>query len=190
LWNFDVVPSSGPGADTWPSDSNRRRAGGGVYSGFALDTASGTLYVPTGNPGPDFAESYRPGANLYTCSVIRLDAMTGALRSYHQFTPHDYHDWDVAASPILLTSKARKQMVVVGSKDGYLYSLDRDLTSVAFKIPLTTIENVEAPITPQGTRFCPGSTGGVNYYGPTFAPSMNAIFVNSIDWCTTVKLGG
>jgi alcohol dehydrogenase (cytochrome c) len=108
-------------------------------------TASGMLYVPTGNPGPDFAPDYRPGANLYTCSIVRLDAKTGALRGYHQFTPHDFHDWDVAASPILLTSKAGTKMVVVGSMDGYLYRLNPDLTSVAYKIPVTTIENVDAP---------------------------------------------
>ena len=189
LWNFDVVPSSGPGADTWPSDPKRNRAGGGIYSGYALDVASGMLYIPTGNPGPDFVPDYRPGANLFTCSVVRLDARTGALRGYHQFTPHDFHDWDVAASPILLTSRAGKKMVVVGSKDGYLYSLDRELTSVAYKIPVTTIENVDAPITKQGTRFCPGTAGGVNWYGPAYAPSTNTIFVNSVDWCSTIKLG-
>jgi alcohol dehydrogenase (cytochrome c) len=190
LWNFNVVPSSGPGSDTWPADPSRNRAGGGIYSGYALDTASGMLYVPTGNPGPDFAPDYRPGANLYTCSVIKLDAKTGALRGYHQFTPHDFHDWDVAASPILLTSKAGTKMVVVGSKDGHLYSLDPDLTSVAYKIPVTTIENVDAPMTPQGTRFCPGTSGGVNWYGPAYAPPTNTIFVNSVDWCSTIKLGG
>jgi alcohol dehydrogenase (cytochrome c) len=190
LWNFNVVPSSGPGSETWPSDPSRNRAGGGIYSGYALDTASGMLYVPTGNPGPDFAPDYRPGANLYTCSVVRLDAKTGALRGFHQFTPHDFHDWDVAASPILLTSKAGTKMVVVGSKDGNLYSLNPELTSVAYKIPVTTIENVDAPMTPQGTRFCPGTAGGVNWYGPAYAPPANTIFVNSVDWCSTIKLGG
>jgi alcohol dehydrogenase (cytochrome c) len=148
------------------------------------------LYIPTGNPGPDFVPDYRPGANLFTCSVVRLDAKTGALRGYHQFTPHDFHDWDVAASPILLTSMAGKKMVVVGSKDGYLYSLDPELTSISYKIPVTTIENVDAPITTQGTRFCPGTAGGVNWYGPAYAPSTNTIFVNSVDWCSTIKLGG
>jgi alcohol dehydrogenase (cytochrome c) len=190
LWNFSIVPSSGPGSETWPSDPSRNRAGGGVYSGFALDTTSGMLYVPTGNPGPDFVADYRPGANLFTCSVIRLDAKTGALRGYHQFTPHDFHDWDVAASPILLTSKAGKKMVVVGSKNGYLYALDRELTAVAYQVPLTTIENVEAPLTAEGTRFCPGTAGGVNWYGPAYAPPTNTIFVNSVDWCSTIKLGG
>ncbi len=64
LWNFDIVPSTGPGSETWPKD--KPRVGGGVYSSFALDTETGILYSPTGNPGPDFVASYRPGDNLYT----------------------------------------------------------------------------------------------------------------------------
>jgi alcohol dehydrogenase (cytochrome c) len=86
LWNFDVVPSSGPGSETWPSEPKKLRAGGGMYSSFAIDPSAGMLYIPTGNPGPDFAGDYRPGANLYTCSVVMLDAKTGVLRGYHQFS--------------------------------------------------------------------------------------------------------
>ena len=190
LWNFDVVPSSGPGSETWPSDPTKLRAGGGMYSSFAIDPSTGMLYIPTGNPGPDFAGDYRPGDNLYTCSVVMLDARTGALRGYHQFAPHDIHDWDVAASPILFTSKVGQKMVAVGGKNGYLYSLNRELSKVAYQTPITTIENIDAPITTEGTRFCPGTQGGVNWYGPAFSPEQNAIYVNSIDWCTVVKLGG
>ena len=191
LWNFNVVPSSGQASNTWPSDPKRQRAGGGIYSSYSLDTASGMLYVPTGNPGPDFAPDFRPGANLFTCSVLRLDAKTGVLRGYYQITPHDFHDWDIAASPILLTSKAGKKMVVVGSKDGYVYSLNPELTSVAYKVPITTIANIDAPITPQGTHFCPGTAGGVNWYGPAYAPATNTIFVNSVvTRCSTLKRGG
>jgi len=81
-------------------------------------------------------------------------------------------------------------MVAVGSKGGYLYGLNRDLSHVVFQTPVTTIANVEAPITSTGTRFCPGTQGGVNWYGPAYSPQQNALYVNSIDWCTLVKLGG
>jgi alcohol dehydrogenase (cytochrome c) len=130
LWSFDNVPATGPGADTWPADPGRVRAGGGMYSSFSLDPTDGSLYVPVGNPGPDFASDYRPGRNLYTSSVLRLDARTGALRGYHQFVEHDIHDWDIAASPILITSRAGRKMVVVGAKNGYLYAMDRDLSKI------------------------------------------------------------
>lgn len=101
IWNFDVIPSAGAAAGTWPADPDRVHAGGGMYSSYALDTADGSLFSPTGNPGPDFAGHYRPGDNLYTSSVLRLDARTGALRGHYQFAKHDVHDWDVAASPII-----------------------------------------------------------------------------------------
>src|SRR5271168_35006 len=130
LWNFDVVPSSGHGSETWPADPTKIRAGGGMYSSFAIDPSAGMLYIPTGNPGPDFSGDYRPGDNLYTCSVVMLDARTGEFRGYHQFTPHDVHDWDIAASPILFTSKAGHKMVAVGGKNGYLYGLNRELAQV------------------------------------------------------------
>ena len=107
LWNFDIVPSTGPGSETWPKD--KPKVGGGVYSSFALDTETGILYSPTGNPGPDFVASYRPGDNLYTSSIVMLDARTGALRGYHQLVKNDFHDWDLAASPILFTSKAGRR---------------------------------------------------------------------------------
>lgn len=190
IWNFDIVPSTGPAAATWPSDPNRIKAGGGMYSSYALDTDTGVLYVPTGNPGPDFVGDYRPGDNLYTCSVIMLDAKTGGLRGYHQFVRHDVHDWDIAASPILYTSRAGRKMVAVGGKDGYLYGLDRDLNGVLFKTPVTRHLNVDAPISAEGTRFLPGTQGGVNWNGPAYSPLQNALFVNSRDWGTTVKLAG
>ena len=78
VWNFDNVPSSGEAAKTWPDDPNKIRAGGGMYSSFALDPEAGLLYSPVGNPGPDFVKDYRPGDNLYTCGV----AIAGGIVTY------------------------------------------------------------------------------------------------------------
>jgi alcohol dehydrogenase (cytochrome c) len=190
IWSFDNVPASGPGASSWPSDPPKLRAGGGMYSSFALDTETGILYTPTGNPGPDFNGEYRPGDNLYTCSVVMLDAETGALRGYHQFVPHDVHDWDIAASPILFTSKAGRKMVGVGGKNGYLYGLDRDLKSVIYQVPVCTISNIDAPITAEGTHFMPGTQGGVNWNGPAYSPLENTLYVQARDAGCLLKLGG
>ena len=188
LWNFDIVPSTGPGSETWPKD--KPKVGGGVYSSFALDTQTGILYSPTGNPGPDFVASYRPGDNLYTSSIVMLDARTGTLRGHHQLVKNDFHDWDLAASPILFTSKAGKKMVAAAGKNGYLYGLDRELKDVHYTVPVTRIENIDAPLTKEGTRFLPGAQGGINWYGPMYSPQVNAIYVPTIDWATTIKLGG
>ena len=188
LLSFDTVPSIGDAAKTWPDDAKRVKAGGGTYSSYALDTEGGLLYSPVGNPGPDFVRDYRRGDNLYTSSVIVLDARTGELKGYHQLVKNDFHDWDVAASPILFTSKAGRKMVAVAGKNGYLYGLSRDLKDVFFQTPLTRIENVEAPLTPEGTRFLPGTQGGTNWYGPCYSPVLNALFVPVIDWATTLKI--
>jgi len=146
------------------------------------------LFIPTGNPGPDFASAYREGANLYTSSVVKLDARTGALKAHYQVQSHDFHDWDIAASPILFTAKSGQARVAVAGKNGYLYVLDRDLKSLDFKVPVTTIDNIDAPLTAEGTRFSPGTQGGVNWNGPAYSPKTNALYVNSIDWPTLVKL--
>ncbi len=190
IWNFDNVPSTGEGAKTWPDDPNKIKAGGGIYSSFALDPDAGLLYSPVGNPGPDFVADYRKGENLYTCGVIVLDAKTGELKGYQQFVKNDCHDWDVAASPILFTSKAGRKMVAAACKNGYLYGLSRDLRDVLFKTPVTRIENVDAALTKEGTRFLPGTQGGTNWYGPSYSPLLNTLFVPAIDWATTIKLGG
>jgi alcohol dehydrogenase (cytochrome c) len=118
LWSFDTVPSTGDAAKTWPDDPKRVKAGGGTYSSYALDTEAGLLYSPVGNPGPDFVRGYRTGDNLYTSSVVALDAKTGELKGYHQLVRNDFHDWDVAASPILFTSKAGRKMVAAAGKNG------------------------------------------------------------------------
>jgi alcohol dehydrogenase (cytochrome c) len=188
LWTFDTIPATGDAAKTWPNDPKRVKAGGGTYSSYAMDTEAGLLYSPVGNPGPDFVRDYRPGDNLYTSSVVVLDAQTGQLKGYHQLVKNDFHDWDLAASPILLTSKDGRKMVVVAGKNGYLYGLSRDLRDVFFQTPVTRIENVDAPITTEGTRFLPGTQGGTNWYGPSYSPPLNTIFVPAIDWATTLKL--
>jgi len=189
LWNFDTVALEGEAGKSWPDDPNKIRAGGGMYSSFALDPEAGLFYSPTGNPGPDFVMDYRKGDNLYTCSVVVLDAKTGTLKGYHQFVKNDFHDWDVAASPILFTSRAGRSMVAAASKNGYLYGLSRDLSEVFFKTPVTRIENVDAPLTKEGTRFLPGTQGGTNWYGASYSPPLNMLFVPAIDWATTIKLG-
>jgi glucose dehydrogenase len=190
LWSFDTIPSTGEAASTWPNEPGKVKAGGGTYSSYALDTEAGLLYSPVGNPGPDFVRDYRKGDNLYTSSVIVLDATTGELRGYHQLVKNDFHDWDVAASPILFTSRAGRKMVVAAGKNGYVYGLSRDLREVLFETPVTRIENVDAPMTTEGTRFLPGTQGGTNWYGPSYSPPLNLLFVPAIDWATTIKLGG
>jgi alcohol dehydrogenase (cytochrome c) len=186
LWTFQVAAREGPGSETWPKGVHV--GGGSIWSALTIDTQNGLLYAPTGNPGPDFYGDYRPGLNLYTGSVIAVDAKTGALRSYYQLVPHDYHDWDQAATPALVTTKGGRRRAMAGGKDGYLHAIDIAMGRVVWKTPVTSIVNAEAPLTPEGTFFCPGAAGGVEWNGPAFSPATNLVYVNAVDWCSTVKI--
>jgi len=186
-WSFALVPTGdAPGAETWPKGVHV--GGGSIWTSLTLDAGEGLLYIPTGNPGPDFSGEYRPGANLYTGSIVVLDAKSGALKTWYQLVPHDVHDWDQAAAPALITTKQGRKRAMAAGKDGFLHAIDIAAGKVAWKTPVTTIKNVDAPLTAEGTYFCPGTAGGVLWNGPTYSPDTNLVYVNSVDWCDTLKL--
>ena len=203
VWQFNTVPESGPARSTWLKASPANPPGGGAtWTSYALDEPNGILYVPTGNPSPDFAVALRPGDNLYTNALLALDAKTGRLLSYVQPIKGDFHDWDLSAAPALITTRSGRPFVAAGAKDGYVYNIDRsgvtnrtsgepDATALVIhsKTLATTRENVEAPFsTERATRFCPGVQGGVEWNGPAYHPGLGLLFVNAIDWCTSVTL--
>jgi alcohol dehydrogenase (cytochrome c) len=188
-WSFDLVPLTGPGSETWPPSTDANpRTGGATWTSYTLDPEAGLLYVPAGNPAPDFDIAARPGLNLYTNSIVILDARTGDLDGFYQLTPRDYHDWDVAAAPALSTPAEGKHMAAAAGKDGRLYAIDLDASEVLYNVPVTTLFNDTAPLTPEGTRFCPGTQGGVEWNGPAWHPELNTIFVGAVEACSTVKL--
>jgi len=202
VWQFSTIPDSGAALATWPKASAENPpSGGATWTSYALDEANGILYVPAGNPAPDFAAALRPGDNLYTNALLALDAKTGQLLSYVQPIKGDYHDWDLSAPPALITTRSGRPFVAAGSKDGYVYNIDRgtvtrggtepDATHLVIrsKTLTTTRENTEAPFSADRiTRFCPGVQGGVEWNGPAYHPGLGLLFVNAIDWCTSVKM--
>jgi alcohol dehydrogenase (cytochrome c) len=173
VWSFDLVPVTGEGADTWPPETPENpRTGGATWTSYTLDAATGSLYVPVGNAAPDFDIKARPGLNLYTNSIVVLDAKTGAFREYYQLTPNDFHDWDVASAPAVIKTSGGKNLVVGAGKDGILHAVDPAQKKEIYKTPVTTIENVDTPFTAdKTTHFCPGVQGGVEWNGPAFHPT-------------------
>jgi glucose dehydrogenase len=103
--------------------------GGSVWMTPALDTRTGTLYAATSNPSPVFDGNVRPGDNLYTDSIVALDARTGKLRWYYQQTPHDVWEYEASSPPVLfdVTDAQGKRVPAVGEagKTRWLYILDR-----------------------------------------------------------------
>jgi alcohol dehydrogenase (cytochrome c) len=190
VWSFDLVPVTGPGSETWPPETPENpRTGGATWTSYSLDHTKSLLYLPVGNAAPDFDIKLRPGLNLYTNSVVVLDAKTGAFREHYQLTPNDFHDWDIASAPALIRTSGGKNLIVAAGKDGILHAVDPSQKREIYKTPVTTIENADTPLSAdKEVRFCPGTQGGVEWNGPAFDPTANLIFVNSVDVCFSLKL--
>ena len=201
VWEFYMVPKGandvarGPAAPqsaaetaSWKNAQGIPISGGATWTSYSLDPATGMLYVPGGNPAPDFVKASRQGDNLYASSIVVLDAKTGAYQRHFQLVKRDFHDWDVSSAPTLFLSGRGHRMLAEAPKDGNLYLIDLTTGKTIFKKPVTTISNAEAPMTAQGTHFCPGTQGGAEWNGAVFDPADNVIFTGEVDWCTTVKL--
>ena len=189
VWKFNLIPDPGePGAETWESAESLKHGGGSLWTPLSLDAKAGIVYLPVGNPAPDFYGEIRPGANLYTDSIVALDAKTGKLMWYRQFIPHDVHDADLSqVSPLFTTTIDGKShdVVSVSGKDGLLRLLDRNSHDQFYEVPITTRENVDALPTVEGVHRCPGLLGGMEWNGPAYDPGSNTLFVPAVDWCGT-----
>jgi alcohol dehydrogenase (cytochrome c) len=155
VWTFYTIPGPGEfGHDTWPQDNEVWRDGGAtVWQTPAVDAELGLLYFSTGNPGPDFNGAVRPGDNLFSASIVAVDAKTGEYRWHFQQVHHDIWDLD-GPSPVVLfdieiDGELRKGLAQA-SKTGWVYILDRTNGE-----PLVGIE--ERPV-PQDPRQATAST--------------------------------
>jgi len=161
-----------------------------VWTPLSFDAENNVVFVPVGNPAPDFYREVRPGTNLYTDSVVALDVKTGTLLWYKQFVANDMHDWDLSqVSPIFRASVDGKQrnLMTVSGKDGLLRMLDRDTRELLYEIPITTRRNADAEPSVTGTHICPGLLGGMEWNGPAYNSRTNTLFVATVDWCGTFK---
>ena len=199
VWEFFLVPRTegdtirGPqGAtplnmSTWKNDPGIPISGGGTWTSYTLDPKTGQLYVPGGNPAPDFAIAAREGENLYTDSVVVLDAKTGDYKHHFKIVPKDWHDWDVSNPPVLIQTMGGKQLMAVAPKDGHLYGIDLANNSLLYRVPVTRVEDPGESFSP-GTdvHFCPGAVGGAEWNSPAYDPRTNLIVIGEVEWCDTV----
>lgn len=198
VWETFLVPSGGKaetpsGTDkvteaTWKNKPDVPITGGATWTSYSLDPSTGLLYVPGGNPAPDFVAGLRPGSNLFAGSVVILDAKTGQYRKHFSIVPRDYHDWDVSATPALFKTKSGRFEMAVTGKNGMLYGYDLGSDKRAFATPVTTRRNTTAKLNKKGTTFCPGASGGAEWNGPAYDPDTNLIYTGEVDWCSIVTL--
>ena len=186
LWRFHTVPAPGePNADTWRNTiwNDTGGGGGGTWSHFALDPSTAEVFIPVANPIPDFVPAERPGDNLYTNSVLVLDALSGKLKWWYQLAPNDGLDHDLAAAPVLYRNGNNEQRMAAAGKDGYLHIVDRRTYELVAKTAVTTVDEPVVTPTPEGVKACPGPAGGVEWNGPAYDPKLNRLVVGSLDYC-------
>jgi quinohemoprotein ethanol dehydrogenase len=129
-WTFYTIPAPGEfGSETWPKNSEVWKYGGApVWQTPAVDPELGLVYFSTGNAAPDYNGSVRPGDNLFTASILAIDAKTGAYRWHFQQVHHDIWDYDspnpVVLFDVMYGGEPRKALAEV-SKTGWVYILDR-----------------------------------------------------------------
>lgn len=137
-WVFHTIPHPGEvGYDTWPKDSYKKIGGANSWSGLVLDQKRGAVYFGTGSPSSDFYGGNREGSNLFSNSIMALDAEAGKLKWYYQTIHHDLWDRDHPLPPNLTTVKYEGKMVdvvVQATKDGLVYVLDRDKGTSLFPV--------------------------------------------------------
>jgi len=188
VWKFKTVPGAREGGSkSWGNPTNIILGGGSVWTPFSLDPEKGELFVAVTNPAPDLPANLRPGDNLYTNSMVVLEARTGKLLWYKQMIANDSHDYDLTqVSPLFHAKIAghESSLVVTVGKDGIMRTVDRNSREVVYKAEVTTVKNVDVPVTTQMSYACPGPLGGVEWNGPAYNPGTNMLYVGAVDWCS------
>ena len=200
-WRFWTIPAPGEfGAESWPGDLYQH-GGGTTWMPGTYDPELNTLFWGTSNPSPDFEGSVRPGDDLYTDCLLALDADSGKLKWYFQFTPHDLYDYDATETPVLLDTIYKGQsrkLLVEANRNGFVYTLDRGsgefLSAVRFVEKLNWATGIDAkgrPIrtdvkpTPEGTKICPGYMGATNWFSPSYNESTGLLYFLALEQCQT-----
>ncbi len=197
IWRFDTIAKPGePGHETWPGDSWEI---GGVspWTTGSYDSELDLVYWGTGNPTPLFDKRERAGDNLYSNSVVALDAATGKLRWYFQFTPGDDHDWDAVEHPVLVdvTDQSVKQrLLLTANRNGFFYVLDRQSGKFILGKPFVK-QNWTSGLSPEGRPITrpsaspsqtgslvwPSLSGATNWWPPSFDPVRGFFFVPALE---------
>ncbi len=149
-WHFDPVPRSAddPAAPSWAEGSWKKSAGGSAWGPIAVDTGRDLVFLPTAGPTASFYGGQRPGDDLYTSSVVALHGSSGAVVWHFQAVHHDIWDYDVAAQPSLVTLRRDGRdiaAVVVATKTGFLFVLDRDTGEPLFPVEERPVPKSDVP---------------------------------------------
>jgi alcohol dehydrogenase (cytochrome c) len=210
VWTFFTVGPDKKSRATWGHNSWRVGGGGGWMPG-TYDASTNTLWWGTANPDPLYDWSgkdwmhkgARPGANLYTTSVIALDPDNGHLKFYHQELPHDAWDFDSAVGEFVMIDENGKHLVVHPNKSGYIFVYNRSNASIVNIWRITENSNFVKEIDPHtgeliGRRdftagpvnppLCPAIDGGVSFNSGAYDPRTDTYYKVGNEWCIDLKV--
>jgi quinohemoprotein ethanol dehydrogenase len=173
-WRFYTIPGPGEiGHGTWPASGDAWKHGGApVWQTPAVDPELGLLYFSTGNAAPDFHAALRAGDNLFSASILALDATTGQYRWHFQEVHHDIWDYD-APSPVVLFDMSvggtLRHALAQAGKTGFVYILDRETGKPLIGIDERAVPQAPAQKTaatqpyPVGDAFVPQSVSPATF---------------------------
>ena len=195
IWRFYTIPGAGEkGNDTWAGDS-WKTGGASVWVTGSYDPELNLTYWGIGNPGPDWNGDKRGGDNLYSDSVVALDADTGVLKWHYQFSPHDEFDYDAVQVPVLADiqwpgSAGLRKVMMWANRNGLFYVIDRATGQFLLGKPFVKVTWMkgfdergrpmkvpEAQSNREGTMIYPGNQGGTNWYNPSFSPATGLFYI-------------
>ncbi|HLY60675.1 MAG TPA: acido-empty-quinoprotein group A [Terriglobia bacterium] len=193
LWHWDALPKPGaPGSETWPNKEIMAHGGGTTWMPGTYDPELNLIYWGTGNPHPVLAGAVRPGANLYTCSIVALNADTGKMAWYFQASPHDTQDRDANETPVIFDADFHgrpRKLLAQASRNGYFFLLDRATGESLLSAPYgpenwtarlnqrgEPIPKPEKEPRPEGALF---EGSGTNWWAPSFDPDTGLFYVNA-----------
>src|SRR5579871_1548269 len=195
VWRFHNIPEPGePGHETWAGDS-WKTGGGSVWVTGSYDPDLNLTYWGIGNPGPDWNGDNRKGDNLYTDSVVALDADSGKLKWHFQFSPHDEFDYDSVQIPVLVDMEWQgrpRKVMLWANRNGYFYAIDRTDGRFLLGKPFVKVtwstgldERGRPMLAPtaassaEGVLIYPGNQGGTNWYNSSYSPRTGLFYIPS-----------
>ena len=195
-WKTFTIPAPGePGSDTWKGDA-WRTGGVSVWITGTYDPQLNLTYWGTGNAAQWIGDQ-RPGDNLYSASVLALDADSGKLRAYHQYHWNDSWDWDEVSAPVLMDVKRGDRTIkglVHPARNGYLWLLERRADAIAFvdakpyvkqtaftsidpRTGRPTYDESKKPVTGKKVAFCPSLWGGKDWVPAAYSPKTGYLYI-------------
>lgn len=209
VWQFDTIGGDEASRASWGNDSWKTGGGGGWMTGN-YDAETNTVFWGTANPAPDYdwagekwkTEGARPGLNLYSSSVIALDADSGKLKSYFQEMPHDAWDFDSAVGEFMMIDRGGKKLVVHPNKGGFVFVYDRaDLSKVENTWILGKTFNYVKGVSKtgelQGRRelplgmhknVCPAIDGAISWNAGSYSPKTGLFYKVGQEWCYDIEV--